>query len=196
MDISEYKIVKGDFVELHEITPDDAQIIYNWRTSSSGQFMNQPDGYSLESQQNWMQNRPANEINYTIISKESGQKVGMIAIVGISIQDKNAEVGRLLLAPEFLKASNPSGLEALKICYNLILNVWGFNKIYGNVLSENKPMLKMQKYLGMVEEGLLKQQKNIHGKMYDLHLVAIFQEQFNKSYLPKIQFLLKAFRKQ
>ncbi|MBK9382681.1 MAG: GNAT family N-acetyltransferase [Chitinophagaceae bacterium] len=134
MDISEYKIVKGDFVELHEITPDDAQIIYNWRTSSSGQFMNQPDGYSLESQQNWMQNRPANEINYTIISKESGQKVGMIAIVGISIQDKNAEVGRLLLAPEFLKASNPYGLEALKICYNLILNVWGFNKIYGNAV--------------------------------------------------------------
>lgn len=194
MKLDKYRILKGEFIELHEITPDDAEIIYNWRTSPSGEFMNQPDGYSLDSQRKWMLVRPTNEINYMIISKKTGQKVGMIAIVGISEQDRNAEVGRLLLAPEFLKSSNPYGLEAIKICYNLIINEWGFNKIYGNVLSENKPMLKLHKYLGMVEEGLLRQQKAIQGKMYDLHLVAIFSEGLNKSYLPKISMLLKAFK--
>ena len=194
MDLKAYRILKGEFVELHEITLADAEAIYNWRIGASGQFMNQPDGYSIESQRKWMETRPANEINYMIVSKRSGNKVGMIAIVGISDQDRNAEVGRLLLAPEFLKLSNPYGLEALKICCNVILNEWGFNKIYGNVLSENKPMLKMQKYLGMVEEGNLRQQKVIHGKIYDLHLVAIFSDTLNKSYLPKISMLLKAFK--
>lgn len=194
MNLEPYKILEGEFVALHEMTPADAQLIYEWRTGPSGQFMNQPLGYSLESQQKWMATRPANELNFIIVDRNTSQKVGMIAVVGISEQDRNAEVGRLLLAPEWLKTSNPYGLEALKICYNLVLNTWGFNKIYGNVLSENLPMLKMQKYLGMVEEGVLREQRIIHGKTYDLHLVAIFPERLNKSYLPKLSMLLKAFK--
>lgn len=194
MNQTNYKNLHGEFIELREMTLADADLIYHWRTGPSGKFMNQPDGYSLESQQRWMQSRPANEINYMIVSKRSGEKVGMIAIVDISEQDRNAEVGRLLLAPEFLKRSNPYGMEALKLCCNLVLNEWGFHKIHGNVLSENKPMLRMQKYLGMVEEGLLKDQKTIHGKFYDLHLVALFREALNKSYLPKISLLLNSFK--
>jgi RimJ/RimL family protein N-acetyltransferase len=194
MELKAYKVLKGEFVELHEIILADAEIIYDWRTGTSGNFLNQPEGYSLENQKKWMQTRPANEINYTIVSKWSGEKVGMIAIVSISEQDQNAEVGRLLLAPEYLKSSNPYGLEALKICYNLILNEWGFKKIYGTILSENKQMLKMQKYLGMIEEGVQRQQKIIHGKICDLHFLAIFREELNKSYLPRVSILLKAFK--
>ena len=186
--------IDGEFIELHEITLADAELIYAWRTSDSGRFMNQPDGYSLGMQSRWMMTRPDSEINFLIYSKKLEKKVGMIAIVGISEQDQNAEVGRLLLAPEFLKSSNPYGLEALKICFDLIINKWGFNKIYGNVLSANQPMLKMQKFLGMIEEGLLREQKTIHEKKYDLHLVAIFSEGLNKSYLPKISMLLKSFK--
>lgn len=194
MDYNQYKRLEGEFVELHEITVEDADIIYKWRTGDSGEYLNQPDGYSLEAQKKWMVSRPANEINYMIVAKSTDAKVGTIAIVGISEQDKNAEVGRLLLGPEFLKKSNPYGLESLKISYNLILNEWKFHKIYGNVLSENVAMLKMQKFLGMVEEGILKDQKIIRGVMYDLHLVAIFADRLNKYYIPRISMLLKSFK--
>lgn len=194
MDLSAYQKIEGDFIELQTLQMQDAELIYNWRTGPSGQFMNQPEGYSLASQRSWMANRPSSEINYLIISKRTGQKVGMVAVVGISEQDKNAEVGRLLLAPEYLKTSNPYGLEALKITYDLILNKWGFHKIYGNVLSENKAMLRMQKYLGMKEEGVLKDQKILGGVKYDLHLVAIFSEGLNSFYLPRINILLRAFK--
>ena len=66
MDLKAYRILKGEFVELHDITLADAETIYNWRIGESGQFMNQPDGYSIESQRKWMETRPANEINYII----------------------------------------------------------------------------------------------------------------------------------
>ena len=193
MKFKKANFIEGDFILLREMILEDAEVIYHWRTGPSGQFMNQPNGYSLEMQINWMETRPSNEINYIIIDKKSNEKVGMVAIVGISQQDKNAEIGRLLLAPEFLKKSNPFGLEALKICGNQILNVWGYNKIYGNVLSENVLMLKLQKYLGMTEEGLLKDQKSIKGIMYDLHLVALFPDALNRKYIPRINLLLKAF---
>lgn len=193
MEFKRANFIEGNFILLREITLEDAEIIYNWRTGASGKFMNQPDGYNLAMQKKWMNTRPANEINYIIIEKKNNEKVGMVAIVGISEQDKNAEIGRLLLAPEFLKRSNPYGLEALKICADQILKQWKFHKINGNVLSENVPMLKLQKYLGMVEEGLLKDQKSISGIMYDLHLVALFQAAFKQKYIPRINMLLKAF---
>ncbi len=195
MSIVKHKIISGQFIDLVEITPEDAATIYEWRISASGEFMNQPDGYSIEMQQQWMRSRPSSEINYMIVDKSSGLKVGMVAIVGISEQDKNAEIGRLLLAPEYLKKSNPFGLEALKLCSEEILIEWDFHKIFGNVLSANVPMLKLQKYLGMKEEGLLIDQKAIRGQMYSLHLVALFKEGLKKFYLPRISMLLKAFTK-
>ena len=193
MGFKKESLIEGDFIILREINLEDAETIFNWRIGASGQFMNQPDGYCLEMQKQWMNSRPASEINYIIIDKKNNQRVGMVAIVSISAQDKNAEIGRLLLAPEFLKKSNPYGLEALKLCSNQILNDWNFHKVYGNMLSENGPMLKLQKYLGMVEEGLLKDQKSIRGIMYDLHLVALFAGAFKQKYIPRIDMLLKAF---
>ena len=193
MNIDINKTIVGEFIELIQIDNDDAEMIYNWRIGLSGQFMNQPDGYSVEMQKQWMKSRPNNEINYMIVDKKNRLKVGMVAIVGISIQDKNAEIGRLLLAPEYLNKSNPYGLEALKLCSNQILNVWNFHKICGNVLSENVAMLRLQKYLGMKEEGLLVDQKSIKGKLYNLHLVALFKDDLQKCYLPRISMLLKAF---
>lgn len=195
MDLENYREIKGEFITLREMTLDDAETIYNWRISDSGRFMNQPRGYSLDYQKRWMERLPLNEINYIMLSNDTGKAVGMVAIVGISEQDKNAEVGRLLLAPEYLNTSNPYGLESLKICYDLIINKWKFNKIFGNVLSANIAMLRLQKFLGMKEEGILIQQKIINNEMFDLHLVAIFEKDLNRSYLPKISLLLKAFSK-
>ena len=194
INLTSVNTLEGEFIQLRKIALDDAHLIYKWRNSESGKYMNRPDGYSLEMQKKWISERPVNELNFIIVSKQQNSNVGMISIVGISEQDRNAEVGRLLLAPEFLRTSNPYGLEALKLCNNLILNTWGFNKVYGNVLADNLPMLRMQKYLGMIEEGLLRQQKSINGHFHDLYLVALFNTQFNKSYLPKINLLLRSFK--
>ena len=188
-------LIEGKYIRLQKMQMEDAPLIFNWRQSASGQFMNQPDGYSLAMQEDWMQNRPDTEINYIIVAKETGEKVGMVALVGISIQDRNAEIGRLLLAPEFLKKSNPYGLEALKLCATEIIVEWNFHKINGNVLENNVSMLKLQKYMGMEEEGFLKDQKMIGGKMYGLFLVALFESNYRKKYLPRINMLLKAFEK-
>src|SRR5688572_9794179 len=194
MDLTKYKNLEGEFIELREMVLDDAEIIYDWRSGPSGKLMGQPENYSLEGQKKWMQNRPDNEINYMIVSKETGKRVGMIGILAINPHDKNAYLGRLLVAPEFLTQSTPFGLEALKLCCSLILNEWKFLKVNGDVLSGNQPMLKLQKYLGMKEEGLLKQQKIIDGNAYDLHLVALFADNLNKTYIPRINIFLNSFR--
>jgi RimJ/RimL family protein N-acetyltransferase len=195
MDLNKYQKLEGDFIVLRKVTVDDAEKIYTWRTSESGAFLNQPEGYSVEMQQQWIKTRGANEINYIIESKSTQQSVGMIAIVDIDEQNKKAEVGRLLLDEKFLNASTPYGLEALKITYGIVLNDWQFNKIYGNILSLNQGMIKLQKFLGMHEEGVLQKHVLHNGNYADLHLFGIFRDRLNTNYLPRIQFLLKSFSK-
>lgn len=195
MDLSRYTLVRGKFIDLHIINENDAECIYRWRTSKSGAFLNQPDNYSIESQVAWIKNRHQNEINFVIYSKDSPpKKVGMIAVVDIDEQNKKAEVGRLLLDAKYLNSSTPFGLEALKITYSLVLNEWKFNKIYGSILALNTGMIKLQKYLGMEEEGVFKQHLFINNKYVDLHLFAICNPAFNSKYLPRLNLLLRSFQ--
>jgi RimJ/RimL family protein N-acetyltransferase len=194
MDLSKYQSIEGKFISLKSITEEDAHDIYNWRTSVSGAYMNQPQNYSIESQKAWIRGRDSSEINYIIYSKgKFPEKVGMISIVDIDEQNRKAEVGRLLLDEKYLSVSNPFGLEALKITYAIVLNDWNFNKIHGTILALNEKMVKLQDFLGMGQEGILKRHLLINNEYTDLYLYSIFRDGLNNKYLPRINFLLKSF---
>lgn len=196
MELDQFTKLDGKYILLRPLTDDDAQDIYNWRTSKSGAFLNRPSEYSVASQLAWIKSRPQDELNYIIyVNNENMDKAGMISIVGIDEQNKKAEVGRLLLDEKYLNVSVPYGLEALKITYNLVLNEWKFNKIYGSILSLNTGMIKMQKFLGMDEEGILKKHLYLNNQYVDLNLYSIFTDALNSKYIPKINFLLKGFEK-
>lgn len=189
------KFIEGEFILLKAISEEDAPDVYRWRISESGIYLNQPLDYNLESQRQWIKSRvhSDSEINFIIFSKQSNEKVGMISILDIDNKNRRAEVGRLLLDVRCLSVSNPFGLEALKITYNIVLNKWGLNKIYGSISSANEKMIKLQRYLGMEEEGVLKNHVLYNGNLVDLHLFSLFAAQINSKYLPRINFLLKSF---
>ena len=105
-----------------------------------------------------------------------------------------ANVGRLLLSAEFLGKSNPYGLEALLLVYDYVLNKMEFRKITGDILASNEAMFKLQKFLGMKQEGYFEKHLIINNKLEDLYIMSIFREQFNLVYKAKIQFLLKSFK--
>ncbi|MEP6951057.1 MAG: GNAT family protein [Ginsengibacter sp.] len=194
MDLNKYNLIEGKFIDLRVTNEDDAEDIYRWRTSDSGNFLNQPENYSIEFQKAWMKSRSQKEINYIILSKGFlPEKVGMIAIVDIDQQNRKAEVGRLLLDAKYLNVSTPFGLEALKLTYNLVLNEWKFNKIYGSILAQHTKLIKLQMYLGMEEEGILHKHLFLHNQYLDLHLFAIFTDTLNSRYLPRINLLLRSF---
>lgn len=188
------KIIKGDYIILTKVEIQDAEDIYKWRTGKSGRFLHQVDGYSKENQENWIKNRTQNEINYIIRDKNTLEKVGMISIYNINIEDQVAEVGRLLLSDLYLTKSNPYGLESLLICYDYVFNVMKYRKITGIVASINSSMVKLQTFLGMKQEGYLSKHTLINGKYEDLHILSIFKDQFDCSYKKKIIFLLKSFK--
>lgn len=194
MKIQFSEIIKGDFIILSKVTIADAEDIFNWRSGQSGRFLHHPEGFSVSMQEAWIRSRGDNEINYIIQVKKNLEKVGMVSIYNLNIEDKVAEVGRLLLNDIYLTKSNPYGLESLLLGYNYVFNVMNFRKITGSIAAVNLPMVKFQLFLGMKQEGYLEKHTLINGNYEDLHILSIFNDQFKNSYTKKINFLLKSFK--
>ena len=187
------EIIDGNHIVLRKTTEHDAADIFKWRSGIAGKFLRQPDDYSVQTQRDWILSRSGNEINYIITDVTTKENVGAIGIYDVNDFDKVANVGRLLLDDIYLKKSTPYGLEALLIMYDYVLNVMKFRKITGDILASNEPMFKLQKFLGMKQEGYLEKHTLINGKFEDLHIMSIFSKEFNNTYRKKIAFLLKNF---
>lgn len=194
MKIKFKELIIGEYVILRKITQEDAQEIYDWRRGSSGKHMRSPEGYSLEMQKTWIRNRSSDEINYMIMDKISRMKLGTIGIYDVNESDLVTNVGRFLLCEKLLGKSSPYGLESLLLTYNFVFNSMNFRKITGDILASNIAMVKLQKFLGMKEEGYLEKHVSINGELHDLHIVSIFKEQFNREYKIKLIFFLKSFK--
>ena len=185
--------INGEFIYLKKVNIEDALDIYNWRSGISGKFLRQPDGYSVKFQEGWIIARGENEINYIIYDKQNHDKVGMIGIYDVNDHDGVANVGRLLLAERFLKQSTPYGLEAMLLAYSYVFNEMNFRKLTGDIMARNDDMVKLQKFLGMKQEGFLSKHTVINGVAEDLHIMSIMKTEFAK-YQQKIRFLLKSFK--
>jgi RimJ/RimL family protein N-acetyltransferase len=185
--------LKGQFVLLQKVTPDDAELIYHWRTGLSGKYLRQPEGYDLNMQRAWISSRNGSEINYIIRDVRTLEPVGMIGIYNLNGIDKVAEVGRLLLDESYLNKSTPYGLEALLLTYDFVFTVMKYRKISGVVAAKNSFMVKLQLFLGMTQEGYLKEHIWLSDGYEDVHVLSIFQKEFESVYKKKIRFLLKGF---
>jgi RimJ/RimL family protein N-acetyltransferase len=193
MEIDFKTIIIGDFIILRKVEIGDAQDIFTWRSGYSGRFLRHPEGYSVAMQEEWIKSRNDKEINYIIQNKKTLESVGMISIYEVNTYDLVAEVGRLLLSDKYLTKSNPFGLEALLLSYNYVFNVMNFRKITGIIAAINTTMVKLQLFLGMKQEGYLEKHTFINENFEDLHILSVFNNQFNNTYSKKINFLLKSF---
>jgi RimJ/RimL family protein N-acetyltransferase len=166
---------------------EDAEDIYRWRTSISGQYLHQPLGYSVESQKKWIVSRTSDEMNYIIY--DGDKKTGMVAIHDLNYDDLVGSVGRLILDEKYLHKRTPYGLEALLLTYDYVFNAIGFRKITGVILGLNKRVFSLQEFLGMEQEGYLKRHVILNGKEEDLYIMSLFKEGF-EGYLKRINYIL------
>jgi ribosomal-protein-alanine N-acetyltransferase len=54
------------------------------------------------------------------------------------------------------------------------------NRIEATVIPENKPSLRVLEKAGFVKEGLLREQKLLHGKFCDAYMYALLKRDFMK----------------
>jgi RimJ/RimL family protein N-acetyltransferase len=164
------------------------------RSSKSAEYLNCPEGYSLEMQLKWQESRTGDEVNYIIYDSVGVHKVGMVSIYDCNWVNGVSNVGRLLLHDSFVHKSTPYGLEALKLTYGYVFNKMNFRKISGTINSKNEKVYDLQRYLGMSEEGFFVDHVLLKGEPQSLYFLSLFKEDYPE-YSAKIDLLLDKHRK-
>jgi diamine N-acetyltransferase len=181
-------VLTGRFVTLRPLLVADAERTWRWRIGDRAALLN-PGASSVREQAAWIASRPDTEYNF-VIELRSGEPVGMLSLVNVDLVHRRAEPARFLIGePEAVKGM-PVAIEALKLLYGLAFEQLGLHRIHGTVVAENRGMLKLHLYLGMKEEGLLRQHQSIAGRFHDLVCIGMMESEYRSVALPRMEALI------
>ena len=180
----------GKYVALRPLRVDDAELTLGWRQSDRAILLNR-GAASVADQAAWIASRPKTELNF-VIQLRSGQPVGMLSLVNIDEVNRRAEPARFLIGdPDSVKGL-PVAVEAMKLLYELVFDQLGFHRVYGTVVADNRLMVTWQKFLGMKEEGRLRQHYFVAGRFHDAICLGMMDDEYRTVALPRMNALIGA----
>lgn len=182
----------GEFVDLRPLRIDDAEMTFAWRQSQRSVNLNR-GAQTLQQQVQWLASRPDSEYNFAILLK-NGLAVGMVSITGIDMVHGHAEPGRFLIGNEIVVRGIPAAVEAMKMVYELVFDELKLRRVYGTIASDNVLMMKWQTFLGMKEEGRLREHYFINGHFQDAVIFGMLLEEYRSTALPRMNSLIAAGR--
>jgi diamine N-acetyltransferase len=184
--------IQGEFVNLRLINISDAALTLEWRQAQRARYLNSVSS-SLAQQTTWISNRPATEYNF-IIETKNEQPIGMLSLINVDLLNLHAESARFLIGDEASAKWIPAAVEAMKLLYELAFERLELVRIFGTVAAENTLMIKWQKYLGMKEEGRLRNHYRINGQWQDAVCLGLLLDEYRTVSLPKMKTLINAGR--
>jgi diamine N-acetyltransferase len=191
--MSDNKTLEGEFVNLRPLQVSDAKLTYEWRCAARAKFLNQ-GATSLEQQAAWIAARPASEYNF-VIELKTGYPIGMVSLTGIDTFNRHGEPGRFLIGDEVAAQGLPAAVEAMKLLYELAFDQLGLVRVCGIVAANNTLMIKWQKYLGMKEEGRLRNHvRQRDGLFEDAVYLGMLVKEYRQIAVPRMRILIAAAR--
>jgi diamine N-acetyltransferase len=186
-------VMRGEFVTLRPLCAEDAEITLRWRQGARGGLMNR-GAETVDEQAAWIRSRPDSERNF-MIELADGRPVGMLSLIAIDAANSHAESARFLLGDEEAVRGVPAAVEAMKLLYELAFVRLGLERVWGLVVEENKRMAKWQRYLGMREEGRLRNHYFIGGRFQDAICFGILADEYHAFARPRLDALIAAGRR-
>jgi RimJ/RimL family protein N-acetyltransferase len=186
--------LRGEFVSLRPLREDDAETTLAWRLSDRAGLLNR-GAETAGAQADWIGSRPESERNF-VIELGDGRPVGMLSLIGVDQVNGHAESARFLIGDEDAVRGVPAAVEAMKLLYELAFDQLGLERVWGMVAAENKRMIKWQRYLGMREEGRLRNHYRIGGRFQDAVCLGILAEEYHGQARPRMEALIAAGRKE
>lgn len=185
-------VLRGTHVTLRPLRVEDAALTLTWRRGDRADFLNR-GAETLVDQADWIGSRPIDEFNF-IIELKSGIPVGMLSLVNIDLVNRRAEAGRFLIGEPSAVKGLPVAVESMLLLYQLAFEKLKLQRIYGTVASDNRLMLKWQKFLGMQEEGQLRRHYFLGGHFQDAVCLGLLEEEYRTIALPRMNALIRPTR--
>lgn len=186
--MTQSRVLEGEFVNLRPLQVADAELTFRWRHAQRAKFLNAAAA-TKEQQAAWIAGRPMAEYNF-IIELKNGHPVGMLSLTSIDATNRNGEPGRFLIGDEEAANGVPVAVEALKLLYELAFGQLGLVRVCGIVAANNQLMIKWQKYMGMREEGRLRNHLCQDGQFHDAVFLGLLVDEYCKITLPRMKALI------
>ena len=183
-------VLRGKYVTLRPLRVDDAELTLVWRQGDRTTFLNR-GAETVTQQRAWIESRPDNELNF-VIELRSGPPVGMISLIDIDMVHLRAEPARFLIGEPDAVRGVPAAIESMKLLYQLAFDELKLRRIHGMVASDNVLMVKWQKFLGMQEEGRLRDHYFLGGRFQDAVLLGLLEDEYRKLSLPRMNALIRS----
>jgi RimJ/RimL family protein N-acetyltransferase len=168
----------------------DAETTLRWRLSDRAALLNR-GAQSVEEQAAWIASRPEDEVNL-VIELRSGEPVGMLSLIHIDTVHRRAEPARFLIGEPAAVKGLPAALEATKLLYGYAFDRLHLHRLYGIVVADNTQMLKWHTFLGMKEEGRLREHFHLAGRSRDAICVGLLESEYRTITLPRMKALIRA----
>lgn len=183
--------LEGRYITLRPLAVEDAALTQRWRTGGRAKLLNR-GAQTVDEQRDWIDIRPANEYNFIMVLTETGQPVGMISLEDIDIVHRRAQPSHFLIGEADAVKTHGSkvAFEAVKLIYRLAFDFLHLHRVYGPIASDNTGMLTFHKYLGMREEGRLRDHYFLNGKYQDAIMIGMLESEYRTVALPKLNALL------
>jgi diamine N-acetyltransferase len=182
--------LRGDFVTLRPLRVADAELTFGWRSAQRARFLN-AGAQTVQEQADWIAGRPDSEFNF-VIELTDGRPVGMLSLTAVDHANRRGEPGRFLIGDEAAVHGVPAAVEAMQLLYRLAFDELGLVRLCGIVVAGNTLMTKWQKFLGMREEGRLRNHFFMDGRFHDGIYLGLLVEDYRTTTLPRMNALIAA----
>ncbi|MCR4435057.1 MAG: UDP-4-amino-4,6-dideoxy-N-acetyl-beta-L-altrosamine N-acetyltransferase [Clostridiales bacterium] len=135
-------------------------------------------GITLKEHREWYEKylRSGNRIEFIIIVKNSGRKIGTVGLSNIDYRNQKAEYGIFL--GEKAERGKGYGKEASCALISYGFNELNLRRIYLKVFRDNRQAVKLYKNLGFNEEGILRKDVYKNGKFKDVMIMSILKDEW------------------
>ncbi|MBK6854517.1 MAG: GNAT family N-acetyltransferase [Burkholderiales bacterium] len=183
-------ILRGEFVDLRPLIGEDAGLTFSWRQGVRATLLNK-GAETVEQQARWIASRPANEYNF-IIALKNGRAIGMLSLCGLDRVNRHAEPGRFLIGDEAAAQGVPAAAEAMLMLYELAFDELDLHRVHGTVASDNTRMIKWQLFMGMKQEGRLRDHYFINGHFQDAVCFGLLAADYQRVAKPRLKAMVAA----
>ena len=170
-------ILQGQFAKLRKIVLEDAALTLKWRLSDRARLM-QAGSKTVEEQEVWISNSLKKQNEITFIIEFNDLPVGMFAICNINKVYRHCSIERLLIGEKEIVGEYPIAFESELLLCDYIFNELDMHKINGDIMEDNKDMIKFRKYLGYSFDGVLRDQYIINNEFKSTLLVSVLEKEY------------------
>lgn len=168
--------LSGVNIKLRAMEPEDLEVLYQWENDSSNWEISGTltpyskyilDQYLASAHQDIY---TLKQLRLMIVSNDGNERqIGCVDLFDYDPKNKKAGVGLLIGSKSDRKKGY--GSEAMQLLIDYAITTLDIHQIYANVITENKPSLKLFEKLGFVITGTKKDWLFNNGKFSDEYLL-------------------------